>query len=695
MTLNLQRFDFRSSQYERPNQEWQCGRMAHGRPCRVGPSATGQCRAVAECRPLKKGDRWVCTRPDMAGGRCVDGPLPDGSCCNPIPKCAPVPSIRRQRGMSARYLVALVVGALLLFGAGTVGDAFFSPGPLTSGHSEIADCGTCHSGYSGGPIVWAHRMFADGTEAADMKNCLSCHENRDGTAHSQTAEAMAPLTEAALARASDAGQTSSGPLATRLAASLGFGVRTAADGQVACRSCHQEHRGHKADISAMGDTQCQACHTSTFGSFNDGHPSFGDYPYTRRTRIQFDHVGHIQRYFQDATNRDRAPATCRSCHMPDDQGKLMVLEGFEANCAACHGDFIANRPVVFMELPGIDLDGLIDLDAPVGEWPFFAEAEEVSPFVHALLSSNEEYMEARRVLDEYGTDMFFLDDASDEEIDAIVGLVWAYKGLIYDLMTGGPEFIRERLEAAVGSGIDRHALQQLIGLMPMDTIEQVQRKWLPNLMEEVEAYRDGEDVSIPDELPEIPIYDDDRLEPADWAEMGGWFTEFHSLKYRLTGHADPFMRAWLDLAASEGQQSEVMAGVLEALTGSRAPGGCVDCHSIDVIDDAGTVNWRGRQLEAHTKPFTEFVHAKHFALIGDRGCLTCHTIDPEADYKASFADRDPTSFTSNFAPLDQGVCAECHQPTLAGADCTSCHNYHVGAFPPAAVHTEMAAFPSD
>ncbi|MEI6283455.1 MAG: hypothetical protein WCP82_12200, partial [Alphaproteobacteria bacterium] len=73
----LQPFDFKSSQYERPNQDWVCGRKDCGDACALGPDARGGCRTTSECRPRKDGARWFCTRPDSRGGKCPDGPLPE------------------------------------------------------------------------------------------------------------------------------------------------------------------------------------------------------------------------------------------------------------------------------------------------------------------------------------------------------------------------------------------------------------------------------------------------------------------------------------------------------------------------------------------------------------------------------------------------------------------------------------------
>ncbi len=687
MSFYLQRFDYRSSQYHRPNQQWVCGREAIGNPCRLGPGNGGECRTIAECEPLKKGDRWTCTRPDTAGGKCSDGPLPDGSCCNKVPRCAPRPSVRNQRGRLVRWAIAAVFGILLVAGGGAFGSSFFNPGPVSSGHSEIENCGSCHSAFAGGPVAWVGHMFDGSTESKDVANCVSCHAQKDGLPHNQSSEQLAALTAEAETRQHVEG-TKSIPVA--VASAFDVGVRNSEHGQVACRSCHKEHQGLTADISQLNDSQCQTCHTTLLPEFDGSHP-FGNFPYTRRTRLQFDHVGHIDKYFLDPSNVDKAPETCRSCHEPDNQGKLMVIGGFDENCASCHGEFIADKPVQLIRLPGIDMYTMQDLEADMGEWPEYADAEELTPYMQVLLSGDESFAEAWAFIQDEGMDLLDLEDASEEELQAAQTVAWSIKGLIYDLLTEGPSFVQERLETAVDNELSASEIRELVASIPMETLYAAQTRWFPNLYKEVEAHRDGEAVPVPEELPEDFEPAGDIVDSKDWVESGGWYIEYFSINYKLSGHGDKFARAWIILTANAAETSDLMSGVAEELIDVKAPGGCLACHSIDrdVAEGDSVINWKASTSDPHASTFTEFVHSKHFALIGDKGCATCHTIDSEADYKSSFAGMDPTDYVSNFAPLEAEVCASCHNPSKVVTTCTDCHNYHVGSFPPAAVETEM------
>ncbi|MEJ1973432.1 MAG: hypothetical protein WDM96_13505 [Lacunisphaera sp.] len=70
--------------YDRPQDEWTCGRAAEGCPCIYGPSLKGECRATCQCQPARKGDRWVCNPPDFPWRRLHRRPMPDGKCSCPV-----------------------------------------------------------------------------------------------------------------------------------------------------------------------------------------------------------------------------------------------------------------------------------------------------------------------------------------------------------------------------------------------------------------------------------------------------------------------------------------------------------------------------------------------------------------------------------------------------------------------------------
>ena len=148
---SLQQFEQDRSGYERPNLKWICGHADSGKPCAIGPDGKGHCQAIAECKPRREGDRWTCTRSPRHGGKCEQGPMPDGTCCRPITPCRPVRSLRSKRGLLTFCATALVLGLLIVTLLGPWRTAILSPGPLTLHHAQIltgqhaATCAACHS----------------------------------------------------------------------------------------------------------------------------------------------------------------------------------------------------------------------------------------------------------------------------------------------------------------------------------------------------------------------------------------------------------------------------------------------------------------------------------------------------------------------------------------------------------------------
>jgi len=498
MIRRLQTFAFNKSPYERPNQKWVCGRAAEGHPCRVGPDRRGRCRARAECRPRGEGEAWVCNRPPSAGGPCSDGPGPDGHCAHPIPPCQPVRSLRARRGLAARWVTALAVGLMVVVLYGPDAGRWLAPGGLSAPHTQVEDCGGCHRSFEGGPSQWLHAAFggAPGPAEGDSQRCLGCHELGD--------QPLRPhgVPEARLAAADgepqggDAPQQAGmGPLGLELAGRL-FPAAAGGDG-LACATCHSEHQGHGADLTAMGDRRCQACHSEQFAAFTDGHPDFGNYPHQRRTRLNFDHVSHTRKHFPDA---DDPPERCVACHETDDRGRTMQVAGFETACASCHASDIhaekaAGSPgIPVLTVPGLDLPSLRQADAGIGQWPAVSDRE-LTPFMRAVFAADPELAPALERFREL--DPLDLRDASPADIEAVAKIAWATKGLLRDLIADGPATLRPALSRALGRDIGPGAARDLLGGMGMATVKRAQAAWFPDLASEVARHRAGEAVPMP------------------------------------------------------------------------------------------------------------------------------------------------------------------------------------------------------
>ena len=806
----LQSFDFRRNSYERPNQNWICGNAGLGKSCRIGPDRRGRCRATFECTPRQDGDRWVCTRAPTAGGQCTDGPKADGTCCLAISKCAPLRSLRSKRRAVVAWASALAIGILAIVVEGSGAARILSPGPVTLQHSQVETCGGCHEDFDKGARSWVHAAIEPGDGLAESELCLGCHgwDNHAFTPHSIDPKILTTLA-AARPETASAVASSEMPTSLKLARFLFDAPSKAAD-TFACGTCHKEHRGGDANLSLMGDGECQSCHTATFDSFSKGHPEFGEYPYVRRTRINFDHTSHIERHFVKE-GAEKAPQSCLDCHLPSDSGEQMLVQGFEETCAACHlsqieGEGLSGaKGIVFLTVPGLDVESLQAGGVTIGEWPEFSE-EPITPFAKILLM-HKEGLEAD--LERFGSlDLLDLTKASAEDLEAVGNVAWALKSLIHDILFDGMAPMGEMITETMGQEVGQAQLSDLLGAVPLDVVRTAQEAWFPDLLREIAIGREGlaamappesTDVEViePDEAAEVPDdtaaeaddgeilsdddeeiladddgeilsddeeeilsddegeilsddeeeiladdegeilsddediladeddgilsddesdLDDDEIATGDltdgtaesdsgalardlseldveaWARLGGWYRLDYALFFRPTGHSDAFMQTWLDLSgrAMETSTASVGGALFEALSHKNAPGRCAKCHSIDQTETGGSlVNWAPRTEDTDFRHATFFSHTTHFSMLDQEGCQTCHKIDPAAKYAASFEQRDPHVFASNFQPLEKAICADCHVKSEAGEACLDCHRYHIGPFPGPVVETLM------
>lgn len=653
--------------YDRPQDEWTCGRAAEGGPCIFGPDKKGGCRATGQCLPAKKGERWVCTRAISLGGACEPGPGLDGTCGCPVAPCRPVHSLRAQRGRLTRWITVAAMGIAIMAVWGWTRTAWSSPGPLTAQHAMSAQrCADCHV-----EAGFIPRGAGDPQRLAENNLlCLKCHDlgAQGGSPHGVNAAELLAIGRRLHRDAQ----------ATPMLLSAAHAVAAGGPKELACATCHQEHHGREANLKQLSDRQCQVCHQIPFTSFATGHPAFTDYPATRRTRLQFDHVTHWQKYFPELAAS--TPTSCADCHEAAADGRKMLVRGFEQACAQCHSDEIKGagqtgpKGLAFLRLPEVDVKTLEAAGEAVGQWPEHGQGD-ITPFMRWLLEGDGK---AREALTELGAvKLADLGTATPAQKAAAARLVWSVKGLMADLVTQGQQVMLRRLDDGEPGPIQAHGT----GGFTADGLEAAQRAWLPNLLTEVAAYRrDGKPVPAATTAaarpPAAPLkYDRAEARAAE----GGWYRrdELYTVYYRPTGHADGFLKAWL--GASARSEEPAAQAIFAQLSATGAPGLCMKCHTVDGTGSAAVVNWLTSRPEPHRRPFTTFKHEPHFSLMGVQGCSTCHVMDARADYEGSFgANRDPGVFHSNFAPLTRDSCVTCHQPALAGSSCLQCHNYHTG-----------------
>ena len=730
----LEVYDFDKSHYERPNQKWVCGRLEHGCPCHVGPDKKGRCRAVNdklfECTPWKDEDRWKCARPNSLGGACEDGPSPTGVCCRQIPACQPRLSHRARRGRIIVYMMMFSASVLLIFLFGIFAKDFTSPGSLITPHSAITaklegqdDCSICHTAGGGNALAWVERAFA-GHEAGiqESQKCLDCHrqagdqkgkesESLALNIHGIRGERLQKSTEKVSKKKDDVElfpfsditnikQSFVTSLASREIVKSEKGGKKEYH-QVACSTCHREHHGRDFNLTKLTNEQCQTCHTVKFSSFAHGHPVFDHFPYDRRTRIMFDHTTHFQEYFEQKRQEGmkNIPDKCNACHKLDAGDQLMVVKTFEETCTQCHNKDVlkVDENINVIRFPGFLMEDFyanskqFRMRPKFSKWPSVDEEDtgEATDFMRLLLSKDKEFEDedVAEYLQTFLFDLIAESPANEEksEIKAINMYVLMIQRLCDEIAKEDTSALKERLEKILKVSIENETLNNLFPNVA-DMLQVVQARVLPP----INPKRKAKFSAFEFEEKELPT---------------GWYFSGYTLRYRPRQHADPVMKAWLNLMAKTyntdkaNPDSETQGNTHYVMNSINR---CLKCHSVDKSEDKDSVwkiNWKPNKPSNQGR-FNRFSHAPHLALLDDVGCVKCHTLkkmtppeNPEegktydifvkADYNEIYKGRDPHKFMSNFEFMQKDLCAKCHVKSRAGDNCTLCHNYHVNPFEPA------------
>ena len=226
-------------------------------------------------------------------------------------------------------------------------------------------------------------------------------------------------------------------------------------------------------------------------------------------------------------------------------------------------------------------------------------------------------------------------------------------------------------------------------------------------------------VTNPQTKPAPVISIESSVDSENWAEYGGWYRQDYAIFYRPTGHKDKFIYSWLFLTGPQAPKGDTSpaAAVFDNLASKDAQGSCTKCHSVDGlgVDRLGVDGLKGKGRVVNFSPtsvatkqgrFTRFIHEPHFGVIGDRGCLTCHSLDKgqatdadatvqagaQADlgaaasadagkgvspYLKGYEQSNPHTFASEFNGVKKDLCQTCHTSSMARQDCQTCHKYHV------------------
>ena len=557
-------------------------------------------------------------------------------------------------------------GLIFLLLSGDAGREFISPGPLTVHHGTVGRrCENCHTVFQGGLTKWVRADMTSGPARDDSGLCLGCHTLGDQALrpHTSSPEKLARITSKIRKRPPPAG----GSPALFLASLLDLRGGQAGGAKLACAVCHKEHRGRKFDLTAMDNRRCQACHVHPYGDFGTSHPEFTRFPYGRRTRLIFDHVSHPKHFSKKGLLKKGDPLPCGRCHDRSPAAGEMLMKGFGESCAFCHEADIRAEGIPIFTLPALDLDTLRDADVDVGEWPEDAQEEEITAFMRLLLASDPGFAKVEAALD---------DDDDEKQVIAAGRLARLVKALLFDLSIKGQQGFRDRMVKALGRSLSEGETLGLIMQMPVQVVRKAQRSWLPKLEPEMARWKaaekkksDGGEEGKKDR--QVKASSDEGSSAAD-----AWRREDFSLIYRPTGHADRFVRAWLDLSV-KGRKGSVLDKVFTALTEkTEFPNLCGKCHSVDEVEGVRRVNWEEKRPRRDGKGFNRFLHAPHLTLGDGKGCFTCHR--PGRNTADLYKDFNPAKYNGNFKRIKKAECAACHKKAEAPEGCLTCHNYHIG-----------------
>lgn len=642
--------------YQRPQQAWQCGLADEGPPCPLGPTGSGHCPAMAACRPVREGERWHCNRSPLRGGPCADGPGHEGGC--PIVyRCTPVRSLRTRRGRFIVGVAVAAIGAACMALSGSWRNELIAPGPISVHHAQLLNgenatlrCAQCHAAGEASIAEWWKRSTsASGQGVTQPMLCVACH--------SETVDR-----EFALAAHGVAIETLAGAGGGDAPARLEDRLRDPRE-SIACSTCHREHQGLNHNLVAMSNDACQACHRQQYDRFAGDHPDFAGWPYQRRTRIAFDHASHQAKHYPS----EKQPFTCAACHQPDATGERQLTSSYATTCAECHDKSIATSladGVPLMALPTLDVDALSEAGHDMGPWPDDAtgDFEGAAPMPAALLLAANPQLEDALIELGPSLDLYDVDPDDAQQLRAAAAVGGGYRALTDDLAERGQAAVSERLSMVLGREVAGSELVGLAGGLSPDVARAYRDRWFAK----PQAADGGQG---------------DRAAELGKVIAGGWVRDdlTFSLRYRPVGHADPWLRAWLDVLteAASGPNGARFEPLLRAAMKPTAPGQCGSCHSVDrAADGRLAIQWRPFEPADEPRSFTRFSHGPHVMQRQTGDCASCHRISANGQTAASYAGDDPQEFVAGFEAMSKATCAACHTASAAGDSCMQCHTYH-------------------
>ena len=447
MVKAVQSTNHKDSGYQRPKQKWLCGRL-DGQICQLGPTNKGKCQQQEKCQPSR--------------------------------------SIKSKRGYLTQWVSMVTVALLAL--AFTIDKAWlFNSGPLSSSHATIDNCAVCHSNFNSTISTWFHQTIT--LEAGDSnQQCLRCHIRKKHafSPHNLSKATLNKLTESQNQRLQQG-------LADKTIAPNDMHVMHIwINESLHCGTCHREHKGNSIHLINTSNERCQVCHLQTFESFSTNHPQFDQYPYSRRTRIRFDHVNHFNKHFYEEEHEDKAPQKCQTCHVNDSAGNLKQLTGYDQTCDQCHGEQIRNysdasaKGIPVLSIPQLDTETLEKRGFYVGQWPTRG-AESLTPVNEYIVYPTLESRALKKKIENLV--WYDLSNANDEQLQILTDVAWRLKQFYYGLDKLGMGYFIKQAQSLPRKDLTLSQISASLNLLSKPAVTLIEKNYFTDLSNEVEAYR--------------------------------------------------------------------------------------------------------------------------------------------------------------------------------------------------------------
>jgi predicted CXXCH cytochrome family protein len=392
---------------------------------------------------------------------------------------------------------------------------------------------------------------------------------------------------------------------------------------VSCISCHTEHRGAATKIAQVPDFACANCHQKAFDNFVSGHPEFP-------AQYPYTRPGTI--YFDHAKHLKDYFTDPKRTKGPDRDAKFAAVA--KEKCTACHSVENAAREVKPKTYAQI-CAGCHDAQITRRELVLF-EPERMTAAASILLGIEK--------------------DGDEEEGKRALGKLWS------SMARGGTDALAELVPPP--DATKKPTAGALYAGLSAQTARETGTAWSTGR----------------------------ALAPADKPDAAGWTAGENSdgnpsLYYRAAGHADPVVKAWIEMLRTRLQDKspqkrslakEAMNDFLDSQTGA---GACGKCHSSALRSKVASATgpaWGYAGSAA--RPLTRYMHAPHLGLVDpDAGCTTCHVLNTGSKYAKYFTAKAsaPVVYESSFAGIRKETCIECHREGQVNSACQVCHAYHL------------------